>query len=260
MRKNVLRECLQSGKPTLSTRIQSVWPTMVEIIGQTGLFDYVELLAEYAPYTIHDLENFCRAAELYDMGAIIKIDADTRQLVAQRAIGAGFGGVLFADSRSAADARECVHIVRPDTPADGGLYGAANRRFAPMGQSGGEEYVQALRDVVVVLMIEKRAAVEHLDEILAVGGIDMVQWGPTDYSMSVGLPGQRRSPQIKAVEKQVIEACLRAGVPPRAEILSPDEAGYYLDLGVRHFSLGNDLAIIYNWLKQNGEKLRGLME
>jgi 2-keto-3-deoxy-L-rhamnonate aldolase RhmA len=259
MRKNKLRELLKSGKPTLSTRMQNIWPSMVEVIGHTGLFDYVEFLAEYAPHTLPELENFCRAAELHDLGTMIKIDAEPRQYLAQRAIGAGFESVLFADSRSAEDARQCVCTVRPDTPSDAGLYGAATRRFAFMGYGGNEEYVQALRDVVVVLMIEKRTAVEHLDEILAVGGIDMVQWGPADYSMSIGMPGQRRNPQVTATERRVIETCLRAGIPPRAEITTPDDAAYYLDLGVRHFSLGNDLGILFNWLKDNGEKLRGML-
>ena len=259
MRTNKLRAILQSGKPTLSTRLQNNWPSVVEVIGHTGLFDYVEFLAEYAPYTLGDLENFCRAAELHDLGTMIKIDAEPRQYLAQRAIGAGFESVLFADSRSAEDARQCVRSVRPDTPTDEGLYGAATRRFAFMGYGGNAEYVQSLRDVVVALMIEKRSAVDHLEEILAVGGIDMVQWGPADFSMSIGRPGERRSPEVKAIERQVIEACLRAGIPARAEITTPDEAAYYLDLGVRHFSLGNDLAILYNWLKQNGEKLREQM-
>lgn len=260
MRTNKLRTLLQSRKPTLSTRIQSSWPSVVEVIGHTGMFDYVEFLAEYAPFTLPDLEHFCRAAELYQLGTLIKVDAEPKQFLAQRAIGAGFEGVLFADSRSAEDARQCVRIVRPETPQDGGLYGAASRRFAFMSYGGNEEYVQALRDMVVVLMIEKVPAVEQLEEILAVGGIDMVQWGPADYSMSVGRPGQRRSPEIKAVERQVIETCLRAGIPPRAEIASPDDTKYYLDLGVRHFSLGSDIAILYNWLQQNGEAVRKLIE
>lgn len=259
MRTNKLRSLLQSGKPTLGTRLQSSWPSMVEVVGHTGLFDYVEFLAEYAPYTLHDLDNFCRAAELYDMGSLIKIDAEPRQYLAQRAIGAGFEGVLFADSRSAEDARQCVRIARPETPEDGGLYGAATRRFAYMGYSGNAEYVQALRDVVVVLMIEKVPAVDHLEEILSVGGIDMVQWGPADYSMSVGAPGQRNSSEVKRTEKRVIETCLRMGIPPRAEIKSPDEASYYLDLGVRHFSLNSDINILFNWLTENGEKLRKMI-
>ena len=164
--------------------------------------------------------------------------------------------MLFADSRTAADARECVRAVRPDTPEDGGSYGAATRRFAYMGYGGGPAYVQALREVVVVLMIEKKPAVDHLEEILAVDGIDMVQWGGVDYAMSVGRPGGKTTPEIKAVERRVIETALRKGVPPRAEIGSVDQARYYLDLGVRHFSIGVDLTILHQWLKQNGEELR----
>ncbi len=260
MRPNKIRALLNAGKPTLGTRIQSHWPSMVEIIGHSGMFDYVEFLAEYAPYTLHDLENLCRAAEVHDLGTMIKIDAETRVYLAQRAIGAGFQSVLFADSRTPEDARECVRAVRPDTPQDGGSFGAAFRRFSYMGYGGNPEYVQALRDVVVVLMIEKGPAVERLDEILAVGGIDMVQWGPADYSMSTGRPGQGRSPEIRAVERRVIDACLRAGVPPRVEIETPDEAADYLDLGVRHFNLASDVSILYRWRAQNGEMLRKILK
>ena len=61
---------------------------------------------------------------------------------------------------------------------------------------------------------------------------------------------------IKAVERQVIEACLAKGIPPRAEIESVDGAKYYLDLGVKHFCLGTDIMILYSWIKENGEKLQ----
>lgn len=259
MRKNKLRERLAAGQPTFGTRVHASWPAVVEAIGHTAAFDYVEFLAEYAPFDLHALDNFCRAAELHNLGTMIKVDAEARAYVAQRAIGAGFQAVLFADCRTADDARECVRCVRPDTPEDGGSHGAAMRRATYMSYGGGPDYVQALRDIVVVLMIEKQAAVENLEEILAVPGIDMVQWGGVDYSMSIGRPGAKLSPQVKAVERQVIEIALARGVPPRAEIGSVDQARTYLDLGVRHFSLGVDLSILYGWLKQNGKDLRRLV-
>jgi len=65
---------------------------------------------------------------------------------------------------------------------------------------------------------------------------------------------------LRAVERRVIETCLRAGVPPRAEIYSVDAAKYYLDLGVRHFRVGTDLGILYSWLRENGELLRKTVE
>lgn len=259
MRPNKLRSLLQAGRPTLGTRIHSHTTTSVEVLAHTGLFDYVEFLAEYSPFTLHDLDHLCLAAEAHDLGTMIKVDEVPRQHLAQRAIGSGFQSVLFADVRSAEEARQCVRIARPDTPTDEGLFGVATRRFAYMGYGGNEEYVQALRDVVVVLMIEKKPAVERLEEILAVSGIDMIQWGGADYSMSVGKPGQRRSAEIQAVERHVIETCLKAGVPPRVELASPDEAAPYVDMGVKHFSLGSEINILFSWWQENGASLRKLL-
>lgn len=257
MRPNKFRELLRAGKPTLGTRVMSPWPTVIEVLGQAKQYDYVEFLAEYSPYDLHDLDSLCRAAELADLTPIIKLDQAASEYVAQRAIGSGFQGVMFTDCRSAEDARHYVRIVRPETPQDGGLFGAVPRRFTPRSQFGGNEYVQALRDVVVILMIEKREAVDHLEEILAVPGIDMIQWGPADYSVSIGKPGARLDPEIKAVERKVIETAHRMGVPARAEIGSPDDVQYYQDLGVRHFNLNVDLWILLQWWTVNGKAVRG---
>ncbi|MBN1641443.1 MAG: 2,4-dihydroxyhept-2-ene-1,7-dioic acid aldolase [Anaerolineae bacterium] len=259
MRDNILRKRLEQGTPTICTRVHSIWPAIAEAVGHTGLFDYVEFEAEYAPFDLHDLDNFCRAVELYGMSAVIKIDQEPRGFLAQRAIGAGFQGVLFADSRSAQDVEACVRIVRPETPQDGGIHGVGVRRSTYMGHAGTPEYVQALRDIVVMIMVEKHSAVEQLEQVLSVPGIDMIQWGGTDYSMSIGRPGQRTEPDIKAVERRVIETALRMGVQPRAEINSVDQAKYYIDLGIRHFSIGTDISILYTFWKESGEGLRKVL-
>jgi hypothetical protein len=58
--------------------------------------------------------------------------------------------------------------------------------------------------------------------------------------------------EVRAVERRVFETALKMGVPARAEINSVDEAGYYLDLGVRHFNIATDLSILFNWWKTKG--------
>jgi 4-hydroxy-2-oxoheptanedioate aldolase len=259
MRENILRKRLEQGAPTVCTRLHSIWPGIVEAVGHTGLYDYVEFEAEYAPFDLHGLDNFCRAAELHGLSSVIKIDQEPRGFLAQRAIGAGFQGVLFADCRSPQDVETCVRIVRPETPEDGGIHGVGTRRFTYMGYGGSPEYVQALRDIVVMIMVEKRGSVDRLEEVLSVPGVDMIQWGGTDYSMSIGRPGQRGEPDIKVIERRVIETALRMGVQPRAEINSVDQAKYYLDLGVRHFSIGTDISILYSWWQDRGEGLRKVL-
>jgi 2-keto-3-deoxy-L-rhamnonate aldolase RhmA len=256
MRPNKLRALLKAGEPTIGTHIHSSWPSIVEVVGHTGMFDYIEFVAEYAPFDLYALENVCRAAELRGLSAMIKVDQEPRRFLAQRAIGAGFQSVLFADCRNPEDALECVRAVRPETPEGGGLHGVGMRRSTYMGYGGTPDYVQALNDIVVVLMIEKQGAVDHLEEVLSVGGIDMIQWGPSDYTMSIGRPGARNDPDIKAVERRVIDTALRMGIPPRAEIEDPEQAKYYLDLGVQHFCIATDIMILYRWLKENGERLR----
>lgn len=260
MRPNKLRELLKNDKPSIATHIHSSWPSVVEIAGHTGMFDYIEFVSEYAPFDLYALENICRAAELHGMSSMIKVDQQPRKFLAQRAIGAGFQSVLFADCRKSADVEECVRAVWPETPEDQGTHGVATRRFTYMLYGGTQNYVDALREIVVALMIEKKTAVENLDEVLAVPGIDMVQWGPADYSMSIGRPGDWFAPDIKEIEKKVIAAALKNGIAPRAEIESPDQAKYYMDLGVKHFCISTDIMLLYRTWRQKGEELRKIVE
>ena len=64
LKENRLRNLMKKGEPTLGTRINVIWPGMTELLGYTGMYDYVEFLGEYAPYTLYDLGNLARAAEL----------------------------------------------------------------------------------------------------------------------------------------------------------------------------------------------------
>ena len=256
MKTNRLREKLNAGEPTLSTHIHTTWPSVVEVLGHTGLYDYVEFVGEYGPFDLHDLDNLCRAAELHNLGTMIKVDQSHQAFISQRAIGSGFTSVLFTDCRSADDVRECVRVAHPDTPEDEGIYGVATRRHTYMGYGGSVEYVQALRDTVFAFMIEKKGAVEELEEVLSVPGVDMVQWGASDYSMSIGKAGQKSHPDVLAAHDKVFETAAKMGVPARVEINSADQAKKYLDMGVRHFSVGTDINILFNFWREQGEQVR----
>ena len=260
MKPNKLREKLNVGVPSLGTHVHATWPSVVELVGHTGEYDYVEFVGEYAPFDLHDLDNLARAAELYEMGSMIKVDAENRAYVAQRAVGSGFGSVLFADVRDADEARQCVAVVRPDTPQDGGTFGVEMRRFSYMDHAGTEAYAQALRDVVVVLMIEKKSAVDQLESLLEVEGVDMVQWGGADYAMSVGKPAQYTDPGFQEAQERVFKKAIEMGVPPRAELERADDAKRFLDMGVRHFCIGTDVTVLYGYWRDEGEAMRRALE
>lgn len=265
MRRNQLREALNAGKPTVGTHVLSCWPTLIELIGHSRQYDYVEFTAEYAPFTMHDLDNLGRAFEVANLGGMIKIEQTQYTHQAMRAIGAGFQSVLFADIRNVEDAKQAVDAVRAETTMAAGARGRGRlgvgmRRDVGTVREGGQPvYVDALNDVVIAIMVEKKSCVDDLENILSVPGIDMVQWGGSDFSMSIGKPGQHNDPEVVAAEKYTIETALKMGKNPRIELRDPSQAEKYLKMGVQHFCIGWDVRILADWWDTKGAEMRGML-
>jgi 2-keto-3-deoxy-L-rhamnonate aldolase RhmA len=260
-KRNALRELLKADRPTIGTHVHSQWPGIVEVIGHSGLIDYIEFSGEYAPWDLFSLENFGRAVELFPhMSSMIKIDQEPRTFIAQRAIGSGIQNLLFADVRTPEEALLCVRSSRAETPEDKGIVGVGMRRdigylFGP----GSPEYVQQLREGVVALMIEKKEAILDLENVLSVGGIDMIQFGPADFSMSIGRPGQYGHPEIVEAQKYAVRTAIKMGIRPRIEIGEFREAEPWIEMGVRDFCIGWDVRIIYDYCRKQGAELAKML-
>lgn len=255
---NPLRDLIEAGKPTIGTHAHVIWGGMVEAIGHSGTMDYIEFSGQYAPYDLFALENFGRAVDLFPhMSAMMKLDQEPRTYLAERAIGSGIPNMLFADLRTVEDAREAVAAMKPETPEHGGIKGLAVSRYAGylLTATSLAEHVELLAKSVVAVMIEKPPAVENLEEILSVPGIDMVQFGPADYSISIGVAGQWDHPDVKAAETRTIRTSIEMGIRPRVEIDRWEEAKPYMDLGVIDFCIGSDIAIVHDYCREQGDAL-----
>lgn len=249
---------MRKGEPTIGTRVLIVWPGITELIGYTGMYDYVEFVSEYAPYDLHDLDNLARASELVGISSMIKIDQEPRTYLAERALAAGIQNILFADIRTVNDAEEAVRSVRSEPVGINGI--RSDRRLGYVGAiASASDIVKMCQDAVVALMIEKKSAVEKLEEVLSVQGIDMVQFGPSDYSLSIGLPGQTTHQKVKEAELKTIKTALKMDIAPRAEINRPEDAKKYMELGVLNYSLNTDVRILYEWWKTNGNELKKIL-
>ena len=260
-RRNVLRELIDEGKPSIGTHVHSMWPGIAEVIGHAGTMDYIEFSGEYAPYDLFSLENFGRAIDLFpEMTSMIKIDQEPRTYISVRAIGSGIQNLLFTDVRNVADAKECVRAARAETPEEGGVVGVGMRRdVGYVLGAGSAAYVQQLRDGVVALMIEKAGAIENLEEILSVEGVDMIQFGPADYAMSIGKPGQFGDPEVRGAHERAIAAAMERGIRPRVELASFEQAKPWIDMGIVDFCVGWDVRVIYQFCRREGEELAKLL-
>jgi len=261
LKKNRVRDLIRQGKATLGTRLLNTGPGMIEILGQTGLFDYIEFVAEYAPWTLYDLDNMARAAELHNISSMIKIDAVPRSYIAAKALASGIQNFLFTDIRTADDAEEAVKSIRSEPK---GIMGIGSYRVVGyvLTTCSAADYRKICDDAVIAIMIEKKSAVENLEQILSLEDIGMVQFGPSDYGLSIGLSGEPgtdwglNSPKVKEAELKTIKTALRMNKRPRVELQTLDGIQQYIDLGVRDFSIGTDIRILHNYWKEKGEEAR----
>jgi 4-hydroxy-2-oxoheptanedioate aldolase len=264
VRKNNLRELIRDGKPTLGTHVNLDNPSIVELIGHSGMFDYVEFVAEYGPYDLHSLENLGRAIDLFpNFSGMIKVEQEPRTFITVRALGSGIQNLLFADIHSPEEARACIAAVRAEAPGSGGIHGVGMRRDVGYVLEGGSAaWIKSLDEAVVCLMIEKKECIENLEAVLAVPGIDMVQFGPSDYSMSIGVPEQYqggRHPKVAEAEKYVIETAIKLGIRPRVELGDAEGAPRYIEMGVKDFCIGWDVVTLYEWCRKHGSAMRELL-
>jgi len=263
MPRNKLRKLIREGKPTVGTRYTCTWANLVEIIGNTQQFDYAEFTGQYGPYTLHDLESLARACELTGMDAMIKIDQEPRTFIATRAIQAGFTGMLFADCRTTDDVRKCVQSVK--LIPQGGINGIQYGRVMGYGIVRGqpvtlEEYVKYIDDIVIAIMIESKSIADDIEQALSVPGIDMVQFGPSDYSISISRPGEGyKNPQITEAMERCYEVAKRKGIRIRAEC-DVEDMQKWIDLGCRDFCIGTDTATIRAWAQNTGKAIRETLQ
>ena len=94
---------------------------------------------------------------------------------------------------------------------------------------------------------------DDLENILNLTDVEMVQWGGSDFSMNLGV--SKEDPQVIKAKKKTFETAISLGVPPRAEISSSDEVKEYLDIGVKHFSVGTDISILKSFWQKEGEEI-----
>lgn len=260
VRENLLRRKLNAGEPTVATRVWSTNPLITETVGASENFDYMEFAAEYSAFTQRDLEDICRAAELYGMATTIKVDFQNRGYIAQKALAAGFQGILFVDHETPEQVEESIRLTMPSTPDCGGAFGYPSRRFIgcqthipPMEQAA------HMKEIVRCFMIEKVKALDSIEEICSIPGVDMVQFGSGDWGMNQGFNRAEKPEECRAAERKMIECALRHGVRPRCEVTTPEAAEYYKSLGVKDFCLNDEMQALRRFWNQEGKKLRKLV-
>ena len=206
-------------------------PSLVEMCGHAGV-DFIIVDNEHGPAGIESTEHMLRAARAAGVIPVVRtVEADIL-----RVLDIGASAIQVPQVNTAEQARRIVAAAK--YPPLGTRGAAFSTRAAGYGFFGGVRHVADSNDgIAVIVMAETRAAIENLDDILAVPGIDAVFFGPNDLSFSFGHPGEMGHPDVVAAIEQGIRRALAHHVAPGVLALAPDDFHRWRSLGARYLPM-----------------------
>lgn len=214
-------------------------PANAEILAGAG-FEWIAADCEHGEFEDGDIGNFCRAVKQAGSVPLVRVKENACMPV-RRALDLGAEGVIVPLVDNAADAKKTVKAaLYPPVGIRGFAWQRANRWGMDF-----DSYAKDFKPLLIV-MIESRNAVENIDEILDIDGVDGCFIGPYDMSGSYGIPGQTGHALIRDACEKVANACIRHKKIAGQHIVTPDkikikdalEQGYtFIALGMDSFFL-----------------------
>lgn len=224
---------------------------MIEMAHCAG-YDFVRIDCEHILYDNATLVNMLRTARLLGMPCQVRVDGLDR-VTALLSLEASAIMVPHVESREAAV--EAVNLVKYAPIGERGMdAGARLIRYGGMKRS---EYIQRANQVTdLIVQIESKKAIKHIDEILSLEGIDMVATGKADLSQSLGVPGQKDHPDVLKAEEFIVKKALEHGKYPTLVADSRERVEELMAMGVRCFLIGKDEPLAYKAIANKLQQIK----
>jgi 4-hydroxy-2-oxoheptanedioate aldolase len=254
MHVNNVKAALLAGEVQVGTWIHTLGNVHVPRVLRTAGFDYVSIDMEHSSFSIETVGDLCLAALNAGLVPVVRPSGHDHHLLSRPADN-GALGIYIPHVDTAKEAEDAVSAVR----------------FPPLGQRGSQppnvhtdfartsaaEYMRTANEqTMVIVQIESRTAVENLDEILAVEGVDGASVGRGDLSNELGLAGQRDHPDVVGAVEKLIAVCESRGKIPALLVQQVDEATAWIKKGIRMVTYASEVTILRDAASQAVANIR----
>jgi 2-keto-3-deoxy-L-rhamnonate aldolase RhmA len=239
VRKNTLRQALQEGRTVLGMMIQECRsPAIPELMAVAG-FDFIFIDMEHGAFNMETVADLLKVTRLTGMTPLVRVSDDEYHLVA-RVLDAGAQGIMVPRVESRDRVEKVVQCAK--FPPDG-------RRGCSILKGHSDYHPEPLQDFcrhsnrenMVILQIERRAAIENIDDLLSVPGVDAAIVGPNDLALSLGISNDMAHPLMVASIGKVVEACQRRGIPSGMHMGNLEALTHWMARGMRFIVYSTDL-------------------
>jgi 2-dehydro-3-deoxyglucarate aldolase len=235
-----IRSKLQSGEVSIGSWMQIANSSVGEIMGHAG-YDWVALDMEHGSMCVHQLPDIFRALELGGTLPLVRV-ASGDSTYCKEALDAGAAGIIvpMIETAEDVDAARCA-CCWPPTGKRGVAFSRANlygKHF--------DAYQAEAQEPLFIAMIENAKAIENLDGILQVQGIDAIMIGPYDLSASMGITAEFENPDFVAAMSHIRNTAMQHNIPAGIHIVSPSESELTqrIDEGYRFIAYSIDAVML----------------
>lgn len=246
-----LKKRLQQGETLHGCWLNLGSSLTAEIVGQAG-FDWVLIDLEHGAGNEKDVLFQLQGLQASSTSAIVRVESNDRRRI-QRVLDLGADGIMCPQIETVADAQKALSGLL--YPPDGKRGVAKMVRATGFGQNF-DTYKQQSRDNLIgIIQIETTDALNHLDEIASLDGVDVLFIGPADLSMSLGIFGQLDHPRFKEAVDATVAAANKAGKATGILLFDPEDYSTYHDMGIRLIACGSDATFVANGARNIAQTL-----
>ncbi|MFJ8063273.1 HpcH/HpaI aldolase/citrate lyase family protein [Psychrobacillus sp. NPDC096426] len=244
MKKNIIKEKLNAGKCVYGPWMMTASIDTAEILSNVGC-DMIMIDGEHGAMNLETAGRLISQIKYTETTPLLRVPWNDITMVKQ-GLDTGASGIMIPMINSKEEAERAVQYCHYPPK---GIRGFGAGRASLFGINS-ESYSQyAKEEILVILQIEHFNAVDAIDEILSVPGIDVAFIGPFDLSSSMGLMGQFDHPDMQSAMVKVIDSCARHNVVPGI-LTEPGLMANHIDLGFRFLLGGIDAMFIHQGAKQ----------
>jgi 4-hydroxy-2-oxoheptanedioate aldolase len=247
MRPSKIKAKLKCNEPVLLTTLHFTDPSLYEMTSLMG-FDGIWMDLEHHGTSLETAMTLMRAARVGSADILVR-PAKGEFMRLGRMLEAGAQGLMYPRCDDAAEAQQVVTWSKFAPLGNRGLDGGnADMPYCTMPL---DRYVrEANEQTFLVIQIEDRRAVENARAIAEVEGVDVLFFGPADFTVLGGFPGQFNHPHVQQAVRDIAEAARKAGKHWGMPSGSPEQTHQLLDLGARFICHGADIVTVKTALEE----------
>jgi len=256
--KNTMKQALKEGKVVFGPMISEIRsPGLAVMFARSG-FDFFFLDLEHSSFDLQTVSDYVTAARSVGIPIIVRPPTREAHEALSRPLDIGASGLLIPQIQTRQDVLNIVQWTRYQPIGERGM--ALERQHTNFdGGNAVETMARLNEEVLIAIQIEHIDAINNIDEILSVPGIDVAFVGPSDLSASLGKPGKADDPVVEQAIQKVIDTCKKYNVISGIHCGNVDMAKKWIGRGMTMIGYGTDIKLIQQICKQSVKDLKALL-